>query len=64
MKVGNHHDNQESEEQQQGNDVVLHGFACHLRKLTPVKLVRDPISVGIDPVRELSSVYFVVVLEL
>ena len=30
----------------------VHVFACHLRNLRSVKLVRDPISVGIDPVRE------------
>ena len=32
----------------------------HLPSQSLVKLVRDPISVGIDPERELVSVYFVV----
>ena len=30
----------------------VHVFACHLQKESSVKLVRDSISVGIDPVRE------------
>ena len=51
MKVGNHH-NQSSE-----HDYV-NAIARHLPKLRVVKLVRDPISVGIDPVRELVPVVF------
>ena len=49
MKVGNHY-NQSSE-----HDYV-NAIARHLQKLRVVKLVRDPISVGIDPVRELNAV--------
>jgi hypothetical protein len=48
------HYNQSSE-----HDYV-NAIARHLPKLRLVKLVRDPISVGIDPERELVSVYFVV----
>ena len=51
MKVGNHY-NQSSE-----HDYV-NAIARHLQKLRVVKLVRDPISVGIDPVRELVPVVF------
>ena len=51
MKVGNHY-NQSSE-----HDYV-NAIARHLPKLRVVKLVRDPISVGIDPVREFTSVFF------
>jgi len=51
MKVGNHY-NQSKKRQD-----YLHGFACHLPNSILVKLVRDPISVGIDPVRSLSSVF-------
>ena len=54
MKIGNHH-NQSSEQ-----DHVNVTIARHLPKLRVVKLVRDPISVGIDPVREFLSVNFVV----
>jgi hypothetical protein len=36
----------------------VHVFACHLPKASSVKLVRDPISVGIDPLRKLLSVVF------
>jgi hypothetical protein len=32
-------------------------FARHLPKTSVVKLMRDPISVGIDPVREFLSVF-------
>jgi len=51
MQIGNH----QSKEQD-----YLHVFALHLQKSSQVKLVRDPISVGIDPIREFTAVYFVV----
>ena len=54
MKVGSHY-NQSKVEQD-----YVHVFARHLQKSRVVKLVRDPISVGIDPSRELVSVNFVV----
>ena len=50
MKVGNHY-NQSSEQD------YVNAIARHLQKLRVVKLVRDPISVGIDPVRELEAVF-------
>ena len=53
MKIGNHH-NQSSEKE------YVRVIARHLPKARKVKLVRDPISVGIDPERELESVYLVV----
>jgi hypothetical protein len=49
MKVGSHH-NQSSEQ----DYVKL--IARHLPKLRIVKLERDPISVGIDPVKEFPAV--------
>jgi hypothetical protein len=36
----------------------VHVFARHLPKSRLVKLVRDPISVGIDPLRRFLSVVF------
>jgi hypothetical protein len=58
-KFGNHHDNQESEEQQ-GHRVLLYGFARHLPMSREVKLGKDPISVGIVPVNPRLTVNFVV----
>ena len=51
MKIGNHH-NQSSEKE------YVRVIARHLPKSRKVKLVRDPISVGIDPVREFLAVVF------
>jgi len=51
MKDGNHHN--PSKEQD-----YLHVFARHLLNSTLVKLVRDPISVGIDPERELEPEFY------
>jgi hypothetical protein len=31
----------------------VHVFECHLPKERPIKVVRDPISLGIDPLKEL-----------
>ena len=36
----------------------VHVFARHLPKSSQIKLVRDPISVGIDPLRRFLSVVF------
>jgi hypothetical protein len=52
MTVGNHNHACEQE------DHDKHIFVRHLPKIITVKLVRDPISVGIDPVRELVPVVF------
>jgi hypothetical protein len=38
--------------------IYIHVFARDSQKSSSVKLVRDPISVGIDPVRELVPVVF------
>ena len=51
MKVGNYY-NQSSEQ-----DNVNVKIARHLPKLRVVKLVRDPISVGINPEREFPAVF-------
>ena len=51
MKVGSHH-NQSSEQ-----DYVHATIARHLPKPSLVKLIRDPISVGIEPESSLSSVF-------
>jgi hypothetical protein len=54
MKIGNLH-NQSFKRAR----LCTH-IARNLLKARSAKLVRDPISVGIDPVREFSAVYFVV----
>jgi len=55
MKVGNLHN------QSFKNSKIMYAFfAQDSPKSSVVKLVRDPISVGIDPEREFSTVYFVV----
>ena len=51
MKVSNHH-NQSKKKQD-----YVHSFVRHLQKPRNPKLVRDPISVGINPVRELEAVF-------
>jgi len=50
-EIGNLHKQSVLKEQD-----YIHVFARHLLKESSVKLVRNPISVGIDPVRPLTSV--------
>ena len=52
MTVGNHNHACEQE------DHDKHIFVRHLPKLSTVKLVKDPSSGGIDPVREFCAVLF------
>jgi len=53
MKVGNDH----IQSFKRSRLCTRVSFPCHLQKRRKVNLVRDPISVGIDPVRELSTVF-------